>query len=186
MKRKILSIILIILIVILSGNVSFASREGELQQGIEDKEEEIEQIKTEKNVALQEIQDLTSKINQYEEEINDLKYKINKLENSITEKQVQIEKLQKEYAEKEKLLRDRLVAIYMAGETTYLDVLLASEDLTSLISNYYLVQQLAEADNELLTSIENQEKTIKDAKAQLETEKTEVNNAKAEIESKNN
>ena len=62
MKRKILSIILIILIVILSGNVSFASREGELQQGIEDKEEEIEQIKTEKNVALQEIQDLTSKI----------------------------------------------------------------------------------------------------------------------------
>ena len=43
MKRKILSIILIILIVILSGNVSFASREGELQQGIEDKEEEIEQ-----------------------------------------------------------------------------------------------------------------------------------------------
>lgn len=186
MKRKILSIILIILIVILSGNVSFASREGELQQGIEDKEEEIEQIKTEKNVALQEIQDLTSKINQYEEEINDLKYKINKLENSITEKQVQIEKLQKEYAEKEKLLRDRLVAIYMAGETTYLDVLLTSEDLTSLISNYYLVQQLAEADNELLTSIENQEKTIKDAKAQLETEKTEVNNAKAEIESKNN
>ena len=72
MKRKILSIILIILIVILSGNVSFASREGELQQGIEEKEEEIEQIKTEKNVALQEIQDLTSKINQYEEEINDL------------------------------------------------------------------------------------------------------------------
>lgn len=36
MKRKILSIILIILIVILSGNVSFASREGELQQGIEE------------------------------------------------------------------------------------------------------------------------------------------------------
>ena len=52
MKRKILSIMLIMWSVILSGNVSFANREGELQQGIEEKEEEIEQIKTKKNVAL--------------------------------------------------------------------------------------------------------------------------------------
>lgn len=59
----------------------------------------------------------------------------------------------------------------MAGETTYLDVLLASEDLTSLISNYYLVQQLAQADNELLTSIENQEKTMQEAKTKFENEK---------------
>ena len=64
--------------------------------------------------------------------------------------------LQKEYIEKEQLLRDRLVAIYMAGNTTYLDVLLSSEDITSLISNYYMVQQLAEADNKLLETIEEQ------------------------------
>ena len=87
---------------------------------------------------------------------------------------------------KEKLLKDRLVAIYMAGETTYLDVLLASEDLTSLISNYYLVQQLAQADNELLTSIENQEKTMQEAKTKFENEKNEVNTAKTEIDNKNN
>lgn len=52
----------------------------------------------------------------------------------------------------------------MAGETTYLDVLLASEDLTSLISNYYMVQQLAEADNQLLESIESEEKKYKKLK----------------------
>ncbi len=74
----------------------------------------------------------------------------------------------------------------MAGETTYLDVLLASEDLTSLISNYYLVQQLAQADNELLTSIENQEKTMQEAKTKFENEKNEVNTAKTEIDNKNN
>lgn len=59
----------------------------------------------------------------------------------------------------------------MAGETTYLDVLLASEDLTSLISNYYLVQQLAQADNELLTSIENQEKLCRKQRQNLKTKK---------------
>ncbi len=186
MRRKILSVILIILIIMLSCNVSFANKESELQQGIEAREEEIDQIKTEKNETLQEIQDLTSKINQCEEEIKELKYKINKLENSISEKKEQIEKLQKEYKEKEQLLEDRLIAIYMAGETTYLDVLLASEDLTSLISNYYLVQQLTEADNELLISIENKEKTMQDAKTKLENEKAELDNAKAQVDTKNN
>ena len=160
MKRKMLCIILILIITTLFCGVSFASREGELKEGIGQKENEIEQIKKEKDEALQEIQDLTAKISQYEEDIKELKYKINRLEISIKDKQEQIEKLQKEYEEKEKLLKDRLVAIYMAGETTYLDVLLASEDLTSLISNYYLVQQLAQADNELLTSIENQERVL--------------------------
>lgn len=66
----------------------------------------------------------------------------------------------------------------MAGETTYLDVLLASEDLTSLISNYYMVQQLAEADNQLLESIESEEKKIQEIKTDLENEKAEIDAAK--------
>lgn len=69
MKRKMLCIILILIITTLFCGVSFASREGELKEGIGQKENEIEQIKKEKDEALQEIQDLTAKISQYEEDI---------------------------------------------------------------------------------------------------------------------
>ena len=186
MLKKILSIILIIILMQSFCLTTLANSIDDLKQQKKDAEEKHTDIEEKLSTELDAICNLDAEIDECEKEIGKLEGKIEALNKSIKESENEIERLQKEYIEKEQLLRDRLVAIYMAGETTYLDVLLASEDLTSLISNYYLVQQLAEADNELLTSIENQEKTIKDAKAQLETEKTEVNNAKAEIESKNN
>ena len=39
------------------------------------------------------------------------------------------------------LLEKRLVALYEAGETTYLDMLLASDDLSDFISNYYSISK---------------------------------------------
>lgn len=48
MKRKMLCIILILIITTLFCGVSFASREGELKEGIGQKENEIEQIKKRK------------------------------------------------------------------------------------------------------------------------------------------
>lgn len=43
--------------------------------------------------------------------------------------------------------------MYEKGQTTYLDVLLSSEDMTSFLSNYYRIQQIAEADQEVIDSI---------------------------------
>ena len=185
MKKRIISIILIlILLTSVCGNV-FAGKEDELKESIRENESEIEEIKEERSSVLQEIQDISAEIDEYEREISSLEAKISKLENSIEENNKKIKKLKKEYKEKEELLRNRLVALYMAGETTYLDVLLASDDLTNLISNYYLMQKLAEADNDLLVSIETEEKEIEAIRNQLVEEKEEVDNAKNELDEKN-
>ena len=184
MKRKIISIALIFILMFSFCGSIFAHTEEELKQSIEENENEIEGIKQEKQSAIQEIQNITSTINKYEDEIRVLKRKIEKLESSISENNVKIQKLQKEYEEKEELLRNRLVALYIAGETTYLDVLLTSDDLTDLISNYYLMQKLAEADNDLLVSIETEKKQIQEVKQKLEEEKKEVDSAKNELNSK--
>ena len=66
-------------------------------------------------------------------EIEDLNNKIDSLEESITNKEEEIKQLEKEVAEKEDLLIQRLVAMYERGQTTYLDVLLSSENITSFI-----------------------------------------------------
>lgn len=185
MKKKIISIALIFILMLSFCCSIFANTEEELKQNIEENENEIEEIKQEKQSTMNEIQDITSTINQYEDEIRVLKRKIEKLEASISENNAKIKKLQKQYEEKEQLLRNRLVALYIAGETTYLDVLLTSDDLTDLISNYYLMQKLAEADNDLLTSIENEKKQIQEVKQKLENEKIEVDTAKEELDRKN-
>ena len=40
--------------------------------------------------------------------------------------------------------------MYEAGETSYLDVLLSSKNITEFISKYYIVSEIAETDKNLL------------------------------------
>lgn len=77
-----------------------------------------------------------------------------------------------------------MVAIYEAGQTTYLDVLLSSDSVVNFISNYYMISELAEADNEMMASIEAQQKKIEETKQELENEKKDINTSKASVESK--
>lgn len=186
MKKRIIVVVLIIAIIQSFGMCVFANTIDELKQQKKETEEKHTDIKEELSIELDAICELDAEISEYEKEIGQLEGKIEELNASIKNSEIEIENLQKEHAEKEKLLEDRLVAIYMAGNTTYLDVLLSSEDITSLISNYYMVQQLAEADNKLLETIEEQENKIQSTKQKMENEKKEIDTAKREIEDKNN
>ena len=100
-----------------------------------------------------EVEDLNTQIGSYENEIIDLTGKIEDATKNIQEMEQEIEKTQKDLEEKRKLLEKRLVASYKAGNTSYLDVLLSSDSLTSFLSNYYLVEQLAESDTKLINTI---------------------------------
>ena len=106
----------------------------------------------------------------------DLNTKIEESERKITEAQAK-------YDEQKKLLDTRLVVAYEQGETSYLDVLLASESITDFISNYYLVTELATSDAELLDSIQKQKEEIEQAKTDLENSKKELDTSKAEKQS---
>ena len=61
--------------------------------------------------------------------------------------------------------------MYEKGQTTYLDVLLSSEDMTSFLSNYYRIQQIAEADQEVIDSIVVKRQQTGNAKQELEKNK---------------
>lgn len=64
--------------------------------------------------------------------------------------------------------------MYEAGDTTYLDVLLSSEDFSDLISNWYLVSEITSYDTDLLEKIENQKNEIENAKTDLENNKKDL------------
>ena len=101
------------------------------------------------------------------------------LNNKITQSQKELEKAQEDYTQQEKLLEERLVATYEAGETSYLDFLLSSESIIDLISNYYLITEVANNDTELLEQIEKQKQDIEKAKKELEGDKQELSTSKA-------
>ena len=189
MKRKIVSIFLIGMLLIISivpavYAKSATQRKQELEEQRQDAKDQKAEVTKEKQAVLEAIADLDDEIDKYEDQISELNTKIKNLQKSIASKEVEIKKLEKEYKEKEEAFRERMVAIYEAGQTTYLDVLLSSDSVVNFISNYYMISELAEADNEMMASIEAQQKKIEETKKELENEKKDIDTSKASVESK--
>ena len=191
-SKRIICISVLILITLLSSiGFSYAATSSELRDQQSDIDAKIEQtnteiagVKSQMTKALSQINSLNSEISGYENDISKLQEQLNTVNVQIEEKTNNIKFQQEKYDTQKDLLEKRLVALYEAGETTYLDMLLASEDLSDFISNYYLIEQMAEADEELLTTIENTKKTLESEKAYLDSAKLEIETTTASLAEK--
>lgn len=193
MKKKIISIVLVLILlqayvysIFAASTSALNDQKSDLQQKVNDAEEEKSKLKEQLDEQLQAISDLDLSISNVEEEISKLSAQISELETNIEEKQKEIEQKQKEYTENEELLQDRLVATYENGSTSFLDILLGSSGIMDFLSNYYNISQLIQCDEELLESIEKDKKEIEEAKQTLEEEKSQIEELKKEQETKKN
>ncbi len=192
-KKIIISIILILVLITTNVAVTFAATQSEIdsisdeisenEAKIEEAEEAQEAVQEELTETLQEIQELTSQISEYEAQIEELDNQLSELEDSIEETEAELEEAEKEYAEQQETLQARIVAQYEAGETTYLDVILGGGSLWDMISNWQIVSDIAELDNQLLESIETSKNEIEEAKSSLETSKEQLEALKSSKES---
>ena len=77
-----------------------------------------------------------------------------------------------------------MVAMYKLGDTSYLDVLLASENLFDFLSRYSMIQSIAKYDTNAINELEKKKEALENDKAELEADKQEVETVKAEQEKK--
>lgn len=185
MRKKILTIILIILLLTSNMLITYAASKSELQQQNSDldkkqKEKENELSHVEENLTgiMADIQELTEKISAYENEIYELDLQISDLQDKISEAETNLKQAEEDYAHQKELFEKRLVASYKRGKTSYLDVLLSSTSVIDFISKYHTVSVIAEYDNNLLNEIEKNKQAIEEAKTTLENSKAEVETLK--------
>ena len=195
MNKIIIRIFSIILILCLLTNVNmvFAVTQAEIQQ----KENEASQIKQEqkdlqkqqeevaakKSEAQKQVDKLNNQIDSYENEIDKLEVQIDDANKKIDEAEKKLKENQEQFDEQQELLNQRLVATYEAGETSFLDVILNSNGLVDMISNYYLVSEIVEHDTELLDELEAKKQEIEKSKKEIEDSKKTLVTAKASKES---
>ena len=179
-KRILISILLILIILSTNIAVTLAATKSELQnkqnninQQIKDTENEISAVKEEMSDTMKQIQDLNTQISGYQSEIDDLEYKISDLEKDIEESQEKLKEAEKNYNKQEE-----------AGETTYLDVLLGGGSLWDMVSNWYVVSEIADLDNQMLGQMEKNKNEIEEAKKALETNKEQIEVTKKNKEQK--
>lgn len=186
--QKILGV-LIIIVLVMSFHQSFAVTQSEINSQknqqtqnnnkINDVEKKKDEVEAQKSAVQKEVETLSTQINYYEDQIDELDSKINEANNKINEAENRITQAQNNYDKKQEILEKRIVAVYEAGETSYLDVLLNSQSVTEFISKYYIVSEVAEHDVELLNEIQTQKQEIETAKQDLEKSKEELTTAKS-------
>lgn len=191
-KNKICVVVLIVMLVFSINIIQvFAATKTELEQQSKDNEKQINDAKKQQEEILnqmsgiqREVEALNFQISNYENEILGLDNNISSITKDINDKEKELDKTQKDLDEKQKLLEKKLVASYKAGDTSYLDFLLSSDDLTSFLSNYYYIEKLAESDNRLIENIKTTKSTIEQAKASLEESKNQLEIVKETQENK--
>lgn len=182
MKRKIISIMLIsTLIIAILINVTYAETQSELQDQLNDASEQKKQaqselttIQTEKTTASSDLNSIVEKVNTAQSELDEINAKISDLNESIKSKQAEITGKETQIEAKTELLKERMVTLYEAGDTTYLDVLVNSDNLLDFISGYSVIEQIAEADTDLIKELNSEKEELEAAKQDLENSKTEV------------
>jgi len=181
MKRKFICGFLVILMIMsFVGQIVLAvtqSDKAELQEKINSTKNELEEIQGGKNVANSELDEISKKVTLAQAELNTIRDELAGLNAQLDSKKADIEKTEKEVEEKTELLKARMVALYEAGDTTYLDVLVSSENLIDFISGFYIIEEIAQADTDLIDSLESQID-------KLEAEKKSLEDAKVEVEAK--
>lgn len=187
MKRKILLTLLSILTVsvLVSSMVvtSYAALEDDkqdVQNKINEAKNELNTISDNKDEAETELEKLTSQIVQVQSELDSLKAQIEDLNSSIEKKQEEIDEEEAEIERKDNLLKERMVALYEAGDTSYLDVLFNSEDIFDFLSSYSIIQQIVETDTTLIEELEKQKQQLESDKSNLEADKAKVEEKEAE------
>ena len=153
-----------------------------LQNQIEESTGQLEYVQEELSSTVVQIQQLDDTITQAEQEIEDFNLQLTELQKQVEQTTANLQTLQKNYEENEELLAERLVILYEKGEASFLDLLLNSSSLTEFLSNYYLLEQIVEADTELLESIETEKEQVENTQKSLEEQKANLKILKAKKE----
>ncbi len=162
-----------------ANNMTLQDQKNEIDNKLNESNIRLEYVQSEISASLQKVQELNDSIAEYEKKYSDIQNQINSLEQEIANTDAELVTIEAEYERKDKLLKKRVVAMYEDGDASYLDVLLSSRSLIEFLSNYYMLEQIIELDNNMLDELEKQKNTIEKKKAEQEQKKIDLRVAKA-------
>lgn len=145
-----------------------------LQNQLNEANADLTDVQSDISDNLQQVQKLDEKISKAETELEEQESKITELKKSIDEVEKELNTVTEKYNSQKDLFEQRIVAMYEAGDTKYLDILLKSKNISDFLSSYYVISELAKVDEELLEDIGEKKKEIDIAKKKFENEKTQL------------
>ncbi|MBO4816610.1 MAG: peptidoglycan DD-metalloendopeptidase family protein [Clostridia bacterium] len=181
--QKIYKIILISTLLLCITTPLFAADVNELQNQKSEIQEQINKTNEELNSVNEDLTENLKQVQKLDENIQINEETINKLNEDISKIEIEIKKIEKElqdativYTKQKSLLDARLVEIYEAGDTNYLEIVLGAKSISDFFATYYIVSELTSYDIELLEFVENKKNEIEQNKKILDEQRKDLEN----------
>jgi len=135
---------------------------------------------------------LNSQLSVLNADIADYDREISALDKKIADAQSKIDKIDADVAATQEKISERLRATYMAGSSSWIEILLESDSISSLLLRIQLLASVTENDNKLISKLEKQIEELNAVKAELDKDKKALEEKrsllvekKSELDSKN-
>lgn len=114
---------------------------------------------------------LNSQLSVLNADIADYDREISALDKKIADAQSKIDKIDADISATQEKISERLRATYMAGSSSWIEILLESDSISSLLLRIQLLASVTENDNKLISKLEKQIEELNAAKAELDKDK---------------
>ncbi|WP_458862410.1 murein hydrolase activator EnvC family protein [Acidaminobacterium chupaoyuni] len=143
---------------------------------------ELSGIQNDKASIKKQIEALDAQINNTQSQIDLRSGLIDELTGMIAQKEEEVAAAQKKEQEQYDKFKTRVRVMYEQGDTSYLEVLLSSDNFSDFLSRYEIVSQIARYDKDLFDQLKALKEEIEQKKAELEGDKKEQEAARQELQ----
>ena len=176
-------------LMMLSGITVYATKASEIQSQKTQNEKALKEVQSKISSLESQRSSLSSEVNSLNDSLTDTLLNIEVLESDLADKEVEIEQAQEDYeaakATEDKQyasMKTRIQYLYESGETSYVELLLTSEDVGDLINKVDYAEELQESDRRLLEQYKAAKEAVVELQQQLEEEKSELQEMEAQLE----
>lgn len=184
----ILITLMVIIIISPFHTLSFANeidKAKEEKNSLEKKKVETEQriqaLEKEKDDILKYIEKLDMELNNLANEIEALNKDIKKVNKDIKVARVELEAARIAEADQYNTMKKRIKYMYENGNTTYIDVIMQSDDLSELLNHVEYISKITEYDNHLLDEYTRLKQDVIDKEAALQKKHDDLEDLKEEV-----
>lgn len=138
------------------------------------KREEVRRQKQEVSSYTAQLAMLNKRINEKEREIRELSFKLDRALADLRSTEKELEKAEAELEKNDKILRQRVRAMYENGPVSYLEVLLGARNFSDFLNRYEMLKWVVARDAELIAECQKQRDELENKKKSLEEQRDRI------------
>lgn len=158
------------------------AKQEELDKKIAETKDDINAEEENKAAIEEQVATVQKTIIALNDSISATQKEISSLEDSIAEKEVQVEEQREQIVQGVGEFKERLKAMYIAGNNSYSDIIIGASDFYDMLMKMELVKRVAEHDDNMIDDLIELKDKYEADEAELNAEKSELEVKQADLE----